>query len=75
MATDKGKVERVRVLLEELADTFTAMEREIDQRWKTSTPADGVAREQAYQDWRALQRVQRLLTNVLRADELEHPNG
>ncbi len=63
------------VLLEELADTFEAMEREIDGRWKNSTPAEVDVREQAYHDWRALQRVQRLLTNVLRAEQLEQPNG
>ena len=75
MAVDKGKVERARLLLEELADALGQMEREIDQRWRGSTAAAVDVREQAYHDWCALQRLRRLLTNVLVTDNLEASSG
>lgn len=75
MATDPGRVERVRLLLLELETVLGDMEREIGKAWQDSAPADRDVREQAYADWRAAQRLRRKLTGVLTAAKLEHPNG
>ena len=69
--SDRGKVERVRTLLTELEDAFATMDREIYSRWTDSAADDAPGRELAYHDHRALQRLRRLLTNVLRAEQLE----
>lgn len=63
------------MLLLELEDTFVNMEREIRKAWQDSTPADSEAREQAYADHRALQRLRRKLTGILTAANLENPDG
>ena len=65
----------MRALLAELETAFGQLERENLSRWRDSAVEDVQGREMAYHEHRALQRVRRLLTNVLRADQLEQPNG
>lgn len=68
----KARAERVRLLLEELGAALNEMESEIMVSWRDSKPDDAETREMAYRDWRALQRLQRKLEAVLKADRLEN---
>jgi len=72
---DKAKVERVRLLLEELGGELDEIEREILSRWKDTLPLDVTTRESCFWEWQAQQRLRRRLRNVLRAEQLESPNG
>ena len=72
---DKAKVERVRLLLEELGSELDEIEREILSRWKDTLPLDVTTRESCFWEWQAQQRLRRRLRNVLRAEQLESPNG
>ena len=72
---DKAKVERVRLLLEELGGELDEIEREILTRWKDTLPLDVTTRESCFWEWQAQQRLRRRLRNVLRAEQLESPNG
>ena len=72
---DKARVERVRLLLDELGGELDEIGREITARWQDSAPADTAAREASYWEWQALLRLRRRLWNVLRAEQLENPNG
>ena len=72
---DKAKVERVRLLLEELGGELDEIEREILARWKDTLPLDVTTRESCFWEWQAQQRLRRRLRNVLRAEQLESPNG
>jgi hypothetical protein len=71
----KARAERVRLLLEEIGTALGEMESEIMTAWRDSKPEDADTREMAYRDWRALQRVQRKLEAVLKADRLENANA
>jgi hypothetical protein len=71
----KARAERVRLLLEEVGVALQEMEGEIMTAWRDSKPDDADAREMAYRDWRALQRLQRKLDAVLKADKLENGNA
>ena len=75
LAIDAGKVERVRALLAELETAFGQIERENLSRWRDSAVDDVQGREMAYHEHRALQRVRRILSNVLRAEQLEQSDG
>jgi hypothetical protein len=72
---DTARIERVRLLLDELGGELDEVEREIIARWKDSAPADTAAREACFWEWQAQQRLRRRLSNVLRAEQLENPNG
>ena len=72
---DKAIVERVRLLLEELGGELDEIEREILSRWKDTAPSDATTRESCFWEWQAQQRLRRRLRNVLRAEQLESPNG
>jgi hypothetical protein len=71
----KARAERVRMLLDELTPTLQEMEREIVAAWQDSKSEDAVAREAAFRDHRALQRLQRKLIAVIKADQLENGNA
>jgi hypothetical protein len=69
VADAKERAERVRVLLEEFGEFIAEIEAECVATWKEgATPDD---REEAWRDWRAVQRLRRKLDNVLRTDTLE----
>ena len=68
---DAARVERVRLLLDDLGGELDEIEREILARWKASDSADVPIREACYWEWQAQQRLRRRLLNVLRAEQLE----
>ena len=68
----RARAERIRLLLDELGATLREMENEIMVAWRDSKPDDADTREMAYRDWRALQRLQRKLDSILKADRLEN---
>lgn len=68
----RARAERIRLLLEEIGSTLQEMETEIMVAWRDSKPDDADTREMAYRDWRALQRLQRKLDSILKADRLEN---
>ena len=72
---DKAKVERVRMLVDELGSELDEIEREILARWKDTLPLDVTTRESCFWEWQAQQRLRRRLLNTLRAEQLETPNG
>jgi hypothetical protein len=63
------------MLLDELGAALVEMENEVLATWRDSKPDDAAGREMAYRDWRALQRLQRKLTSVIKADQLENGNA
>jgi hypothetical protein len=71
----QARAERIRLLMEEIGTALGEMEAEIMVAWRDSKPDDADTREMAYRDWRALQRLQRKLEAVLKADRLENVNA
>ena len=69
MADTAELAERVRILLAEFGSYLDDIEAETVAAWKQSLTAE--AREEAWHDYKAVQRLRRKFDHVLRTDTLE----
>ncbi len=69
MADNAALAERVRILLEEFGEFIDAIEAETVAAWKQGLTAE--IREEAWHDYKAVQRLRRKFDHVLRTDTLE----
>ena len=69
MADTPAVGERVRILLGEFGDYLDGVEAETVAAWKQGLTAE--AREEAWRDYKAVQRLRRKFDHVLRTDTLE----
>ena len=69
MADTAELAERVRILLAEFGGYLDDIEAETVAAWKQGQTAD--AREEAWHDYKAVQRLRRKFDHVLRTDTLE----
>ena len=69
MADTQALAERVRILLEEFGGYLDDIEAETVAAWKQGLTAE--VREEAWRDYKAVQRLRRKFDHVLRTDTLE----
>ena len=69
MADTQALAERVRILLEEFGSYLDDIEAETVAAWKQGLTTE--AREEAWRDYKAVQRLRRKFDHVLRTDTLE----